>query len=71
MDYGFTAKRIVKRVASPVLDFCGIYDAMLAKRVFAQPGWLILMYHRVSRSVDDDPFQLGMCTRQHQFNHCR
>lgn len=68
MDLSFTAKRTIKRVASPVLDFCGIYDAMLMRRVFAHPNWLILMYHRVAASSSDDPFQLGMCTQRHVFS---
>lgn len=67
MDYQFVTKRIVKRLASPVLDFCGIYDAMLMRRVFAHPSWLILMYHRVVRSVADDPFRLGMCMQRNVF----
>lgn len=61
MNYKVTAKRIIKGVASPILDFCGIYDALLDRRVFAQPNWLILMYHRVIEDRSEDPYQLGMC----------
>lgn len=67
MDYQVTAKRIVKGIASPLLDFCGIYDAMLSRRVFSQPNWLILMYHRVIRSAAEDPFRLDMCVEQELF----
>jgi len=61
MNYNVTAKRIVKSIASPVLDFCGIYDALLQRRVFTQSNWLIVMYHRVIDNAADDPFRLGMC----------
>lgn len=67
MDYTITAKRIIKGIANPVLDFCGVYDALLDRRVFSQPGWLILMYHRVVASPADDPFQLGMCVEEKHF----
>lgn len=68
MDYHVTAKRIIKNVACPALDLCGIYDAMLARRVFAQSNWLILMYHRITANRDQDPFQLDMCTPRHVFS---
>lgn len=67
MDYTITAKRIIKGIANPVLDFCGVYDAMLDRRVFSQPGWLILMYHRVVGSMSENPFQLGMCVAEKHF----
>lgn len=67
MDYQVTAKRIIKGIASPILDACGIYDAALARRVFNQPTWVVMMYHRVIDERADDPFRLGMCIDQKHF----
>lgn len=62
-----TAKSVIKSLVSPMVDLCGIYDAMLSRRVFAQPGWLILMYHRVIDTPAADPFRLGMCVERAHF----
>src|SRR5690606_22457241 len=55
MDYIEAAKRAVKGIASPVLDFCGVYDTLIERRLFVQPSWVILMYHRVVASRAEDP----------------
>lgn len=62
-----TAKGVIKALVSPVIDLCGIYDALLARRVFAQPTWLILMYHRIIDTPKADPFHLGMCVDRTHF----
>lgn len=62
-----TAKGVFKTLVSPVIDLCGIYDALLARRVFAQPNWLILMYHRIIDTPAADPFHLGMCVDRAYF----
>lgn len=62
-----TAKGVFKALVSPVIDLCGIYDALLARRVFAQPSWLVLMYHRIIDTPAADPFQLGMCVDRAYF----
>lgn len=67
MDYVETAKRVVKNVASPVLDFCGVYDALIERRLFVQPNWVILMYHRVVANRAEDPYRLGMCVDEGRF----
>lgn len=67
MDYMITAKNAVKHVASPVLDLCGVYDSLLARRVFCRPTWVVLMYHRIVDNAFSEPFQLGMCVRQRYF----
>jgi peptidoglycan/xylan/chitin deacetylase (PgdA/CDA1 family) len=61
------AKDMIKRFASPVFDRLGIYDALLSRRVYARPGWLILMYHRVISQQHEDPFHLGMCVSRDFF----
>ncbi|HEX7046974.1 MAG TPA: polysaccharide deacetylase family protein [Gammaproteobacteria bacterium] len=66
MDY-ITGKNVIKGIASPALDFCGVYDAMLSRRVFGQSNWLILMYHRVIDLPEADPFRLGMCIGKRRF----
>lgn len=67
MDFMITAKNIVKHVASPALDLCGVYDSLLARKVFCRPTWLILMYHRIIDDAVSEPFQLGMCVRRRHF----
>lgn len=62
-----TAKGVIKALVSPVIDLCGVYDALLARRVFAQPTWLILMYHRIIDTPKSDPFRLGMCVDRTHF----
>lgn len=62
-----TAKGVIKALVSPIVDLCGIYDAVLARRVFARPSWLILMYHRIIDTSRSDPFQLGMCVDRLHF----
>jgi len=67
MDYIEAAKRAVKSIASPVLDFCGVYDTLIERRLFVQPSWVILMYHRVVASRAEDPHRLGMCVERDHF----
>lgn len=62
-----TAKGVIKALISPLVDLCGIYDVLLNRRVFAQPSWVILMYHRVIDSPAADPFRLGMCVDRAHF----
>ncbi|HEX6929819.1 MAG TPA: polysaccharide deacetylase family protein [Gammaproteobacteria bacterium] len=62
-----TAKGVIKALISPVVDMFGIYDALLARRVFGKSNWLILMYHRIINQPSEDPFRLGMCVDRAHF----
>lgn len=60
-------KDFVKAHVSPLADLLGVYDALFRRMVFARPGWLILMYHRVIDDPALDPFRLGMCVSRDNF----
>jgi peptidoglycan/xylan/chitin deacetylase (PgdA/CDA1 family) len=60
------AKFFLKTFASPILDGLGVYDRQL--RQIRASSWTILMYHRVIDKPADDPFTLGMCVSQANFD---
>lgn len=60
-------KDFVKVRVSPLADLLGLYDMLFHRTVFARPGWLILMYHRVIDNPALDPFRLGMCVGRENF----
>lgn len=66
MEY-IAVKQLAKRVISPVLNQCGLYDYVLNRHLFGTRKWLILMYHRVINDVGADPFKLGMCVHKERF----
>jgi peptidoglycan/xylan/chitin deacetylase (PgdA/CDA1 family) len=64
---GERIKRAVKAILPRLLDGIGIYDRALASAEQTGAAWLVVMYHRVIRSTDSDPFRLGMCVTEQRF----
>jgi len=60
-------KRVVKAVLPRVLDGVGLYDRAIASAERKGAVWLVVMYHRVIRSRDPDPFRMGMCVTEGRF----
>lgn len=59
-------KSLSKRVLNPLLERAQLFERRLAK-LEQTPCWIIVTYHRVIEDERLDPFSLGMCTNQHDF----
>lgn len=60
-------KEWFKDVFNTTADKLGVYDMLLANKVYGRRGWFILMYHRVVPDESMDPFRLGMCVQLGRF----
>ena len=58
---------IIKMGWSKIFDIVGIYDNKIDEYCSEGDVWLIAMYHRIVRSDSEDPFNLGMCVNQNNF----
>ena len=67
MTLGAVAKRIAKRVVSPLVEWSGLADRKIEQLIDAENRLLIVMYHRVIDDPAEDPFDLGMCVTRATF----
>jgi peptidoglycan/xylan/chitin deacetylase (PgdA/CDA1 family) len=56
----------VKAVVNTLVALSGWADRLLQAPV-AEPQWLVLAYHRIVDSCDQDPLSMVMCTRRENF----
>jgi peptidoglycan/xylan/chitin deacetylase (PgdA/CDA1 family) len=60
-----TLVKTYKKIVPPVLDRVGVYDHAINNN---QHKLVAPMYHRVISSVDEDPFNMGMCVTEDRFS---
>lgn len=62
-----SVRDFLKSAINHVVNISNVSDHVLA-RLDKQPAWIILGYHRVIESAEADPLNMGMCTRNHDFD---